>query len=84
MVVDVEGADPGALVVYNMNFDEGWRSDVGPVVALENAVATRLAGGNARVTLRYRPPYLGFGVLAATLAVGALVWLRRREQRDDA
>jgi hypothetical protein len=83
VVVDVEGADPGALLVYNMNFDEGWRSDVGPVVPQQNAVATRLPGGSTRVTLHYRPPNLGLGILGAALAVSALVWLRRRERRDE-
>jgi hypothetical protein len=82
VVVDVEGADPGSLLVYNMNFDEGWRSDAGPVVSQQNVVAARLPGGSARVTLRYRPPYLGIGVLSAALAVGALVWLRRRERAE--
>lgn len=79
VVVDVEGADPGSLLAYNMNFDEGWRSDAGPVEALQNVVATRIQGGSSRVTLRYRPPYLGLGVVTAALAVGGLVWLRRRE-----
>lgn len=87
VVVDVEGADAGSLLVYNMNFDEGWRSDAGPVVSEQNAVATRLvalgAQGSARVTLRYRPPGLGVGLLAAALAVGALAWLRRRERSSE-
>ena len=83
MVVDVDGADPGALLVYNMNFDEGWRSDAGRVVAHGNAVATPVPAGSARVTLRYRPPNLGLGVLCAALAVGALVALRRRERAES-
>ncbi len=83
VVVDVDGAAPGALLVYNMNFDEGWRSDAGRVVARNNAVATPVPAGNARVTLRYRPPNLGLGVLCAALAVGALVGLRRRERAES-
>jgi hypothetical protein len=83
VVVDVEGAEPGSLLVYNMNYDEGWRSDRGPVVPQGNAVATRLAGGDARVTLRYRPPYLWLGIAAAALGVGALVWRRRHERGED-
>jgi hypothetical protein len=82
VVVDVEGAPEGSLLVYNTNFDEGWRSDAGPVVALKNVVAVRLAGGSRRVTFRYRPPWLGLGVLCAATAAGALVWLRRREVEE--
>jgi hypothetical protein len=83
VVVDVDGAEAGSFLVYNMNYDEGWRSDGGPVVPRNNAVATPLAGGSARVTLRYRPPYLGLGVASAALAVAFLVWLRRRERDED-
>ena len=42
VVVDVEGADPGSLLVYNMNFDDGWRSDAGPVVSYHDALAVPL------------------------------------------
>jgi low affinity Fe/Cu permease len=79
-VVDVRGAQPGALLVYNMNFDEGWASDAGPVVAHDNALAVQVPGGDAKVTFRYRPPNLAAGFLACALGVGALVALRRREQ----
>jgi len=83
VVVDVEGAEPGALLVYNMNFDEGWRSDAGRVVSQNNAPATPVPAGSSRVTLRYRPPNLGLGVLVAALTVGGLVALRRRERAES-
>jgi hypothetical protein len=83
VVVDVEGAEQGALLVYNMNFDEGWRSDAGPVVAQNNALATPVPAGSSRVTLRYRPPNLGLGMLVAALSVGALIALRRRERAES-
>ena len=82
VTIQVDGAEPGALVVYNMNFDEGWRSSAGRVEPYKNAVATRLAGGAATITFAYRPPYLGAGALAAALAIGALVVMRRRERSD--
>jgi hypothetical protein len=78
--IQVEGAEPGALLVYNMNFDEGWRADTGRVVAHKNAVATRLDGGGATVNFSYRPPHLGAGVFGAGIAIVALVMLRRRER----
>ena len=79
-VIQVDGAEPGALLVYNMNFDEGWHASTGPVVAYHNTVATRLAGGSATLTLTYRPPYLGAGLLLGALAVAGLVWARARER----
>jgi hypothetical protein len=78
--LEVEGAEPGSLLVYNMNFDEGWRADAGPVIAHKNALAVRLASASASVTFSYRPPGLGAGVLACVLAVGAVALLRRRER----
>jgi hypothetical protein len=82
-VIDVKGAEAGSLLVYNMNFDEGWRSDAGPVVSHANTLAVKLAGGDARVTFRYKPPNLGLGLLCATAAIAALVRLRRREIEED-
>jgi hypothetical protein len=78
--IQVEGAEPGATLVYNMNFDEGWHASTGPVFSQQNAVATRLAGGAATVTLTYRPPGLFAGLLLGALAVGGLVYLRRKER----
>lgn len=78
--VEVSGAEAGALLVYNMNFDEGWRSDAGPVLNHEDAVAVRLPAGTSRVTLRYRPPglFAGLGLAAAT---GAALWALARRAR---
>jgi hypothetical protein len=80
--IEVEGAKEGALVVYNMNFDEGWHSDAGPVVPFHDTVAVRLRGGSGKVTFSYRPPYLGVGLLLAASTIGLLVWLRRRERGE--
>jgi hypothetical protein len=82
VVIDVHDAEAGSLLVYNMNFDEGWRSDAGPVLAHQNALATRLAASDARVTFRYRPPNLGLGVVCAVAAVVLLVRLYRREKEE--
>jgi uncharacterized membrane protein YfhO len=78
-VIEVTGAEAGSQLVYNMNFDEGWRSDAGPVVSRENAVAVQLAGGDAKVTLRYRPPGLALGLALFAVGVGAIALLKRRE-----
>lgn len=90
-VVEVSAAEAGALLVYNMNYDEGWlatiehggSSERAPAVAHEHAVAVRLPPGDSRVTFRYRPPGLALGVLvgAATAAGLAIAW--RRQARID-
>lgn len=79
--VEVSGAEAGALLVYNMNFDEGWGSDVGPVIEHESAVAVRLPAGASQVTFQYRPPGLRVGIALAAgtaLALLALGWRQRR------
>src|SRR5262249_4954390 len=77
---EVRGPEPGSILVYNMNFDEGCRSDAGPVVSQDNAIAAPLVRESARVPLRYRPPYLGLGLAVAAIGVGVLAWLYRRER----
>src|SRR5262249_48213265 len=96
--VQVTGASAGALLVYNMNYDEGWRADVvqadgarpgtdstrdvGAVLPLDDAVATRLPEGDARITLSYRPPRLGAGIMIGALAMAVIVVLVVRERRE--
>jgi hypothetical protein len=83
VVIDVDGATTSSLLVYNMNFDEGWTADTGPVEAFENAVATRPRMGSSRVTLRYRPPYLFTGLLLGALTLAGLGFGYRRARRDE-
>src|SRR5262249_11660809 len=91
-VIDVEGAPDGALLVYNMNFDDGWRasSDSGAplaVVPRDNTLSVRVPSGTHRVTFSYRPPNfrLGLAIFAVTaLALGALVRRERRILRGTA
>jgi hypothetical protein len=76
--VELEGAGAGSTLVYNMNYDDGWRSDAGPVVAVDNKVAVRLDGPRSSVTFRYLPPRLPEGLLLAGLSVAACAVLFRR------
>lgn len=78
--IQVEGAPPGALVVYNMNYDEGWSASVGHAEPYKNAIAARVPAGSTTVTFSYRPPFLGLGLLVFAGGVGALWALRRRER----
>jgi hypothetical protein len=76
--IELSGAAAGSVVVYNMNFDEGWRSDAGPVIAVDDKVAVRLERAARTVTFRYRPPHLALGLFLAALATAACAGLIRR------
>jgi hypothetical protein len=54
-VVEFDDATPGAMLVYNMNFDPSWRVDGRAAVEYRHAVATPISGTSGRVTFRYRP-----------------------------
>ena len=83
-VIELDGAAPGSSIVYNMNYDEGWRSDAGPVVSKDDKVAVRLDGARRTVTFFYRPPLFSLGVLLGALsafACGVLAFRERRKRR---
>lgn len=82
-VIDVSDAAPGSLLVYNMNFDEGWSADVGTIESFAYALAVRLPGGTTRVTLRYRPPFFALGLLLGAATLAGLGLAYRRVRRDD-
>jgi hypothetical protein len=68
--VIVSGAKPGALVVYNMNYDRSWSANGEPALEFEGRVAHRLAPGETEVSFRYFPRVLWWSVplsLAALL-----------------
>jgi hypothetical protein len=79
--IALDGAGPGSTVVYNMNFDDGWRSDAGTVIAVDGKVAVRLDEPRTSVTLWYRPRGLDLGLVLGALSVvasGLLCWRARR------
>lgn len=53
--IDYEGAAPGDVVVYNMNWDPSWRADGEPALDHAHAVAAAAKGTSGRVTFRYAP-----------------------------
>ncbi|EYF02487.1 hypothetical protein [Chondromyces apiculatus] len=79
--VEVTGARAGDLLVYNMNYDEGWHSEDGRVVNHDASVALVLPEGAARVRLRYTPPGLGAGLILCAVTVLGLLAFGRREAR---
>jgi hypothetical protein len=83
-VVDYWNLSPGAAVVYNMNFDEGWRANGAPAEQVQLAVAARPPPGDGRVVFRYWPRGLGYGLVIFIITVatiGAVVWLDRKRRR---
>lgn len=68
-VVEVTGATPGSLLVYDMNYDPSWRAGGKPALAVNGLVATRLAGGTERVEFRYFPRTLVWSLPLAALAL---------------
>jgi hypothetical protein len=77
-----------ARLVYNMNFDPGWRAEVdgvpAPVTAVGHRISVAVPAGAREVLLRYVPPhfYLGLGIAALALAaLGARALIHRRLSR---
>jgi hypothetical protein len=83
-VVELSAPAPATRLVYNMNYDDGWTSDRGPVVDDAGRVAVDLAGMTPgdRVTFAYRPRLLLPGLLLAALggvACLAFAWHNRAD-----
>jgi hypothetical protein len=80
--VDVEGALPGSLLVYNMNFDPSWRAGAEPAIEWNGLPAARLSGGAERVSFRYRPRTLTYGVamFCVTLAACLIAAYRKNKK----
>jgi hypothetical protein len=78
VVVDVHGAQPGAHLVYNMNYDNGWRANGQPAIAREGLVAARIERADERVVFDFAPPGLWPGLLACLAAIA--VWIATRKK----
>ncbi len=68
----VEGAPAGALVVYDMNYDPGWRADGSPALDHAGLVAARLPPGGRTLTFRYAPRTLTWSVPLALLTLSGI------------
>ena len=84
-VVSVREASPGALLVYNMNYDPSWRADGDYAIEHASAVATRLTAAEQTVEFHYFPRTFKWSLplfgLTLGLCVGVPLWWRRRKQR---
>lgn len=81
--IHIDDASDGALVVFNMNFDEGWTSSVGQVMSQDNRVAVRIPAGARDLVLRYRAPGFVSGVLLGLLTLFGCIAVVRRERREE-
>jgi len=74
------GASPGALLVYNMNYDPSWNANGRPALEVDHAVAVRVSSASGIVRFRYFPRTLpwGIGLLAITVAAVVTDWRSRR------
>jgi hypothetical protein len=81
VVIDARGAAPGTTLVYNMNGDDGWTSDAGSVIAVDDAVAVMVTQPRDSVTFTYRPRGLVPGLLLGALGLGLASALALRERR---
>ncbi len=70
-------AQPGSLLVYNMNFDPSWRADGEPAVNHEDAVAARLPQADGVLEFRYVPRTLRVSLWLPPLTLVGCVALWR-------
>jgi hypothetical protein len=79
VVVDVAGARHGDRLVFNQNFDPGWRVDGHPAEPYRDTLSALLTAPSGRVTFRFWPRGLtaGLWVLVLTLAGSAALYWRR-------
>lgn len=80
----VDNASDGALVVFNMNFDEGWSASAGTVVNQDNRVAVRIPAGTRDIVLRFRPRSFVPGLLVGLWTLLVCASAVRREADEEA
>jgi len=69
--VKYENAGPGALLVYNMNFDPSWRANGKAAVDYNYVVATPIPVGSGQIKFSYYPRALNAGLALFALTVFA-------------
>ena len=86
VTVEVKDATPGALVVYNMNFNPSWRANGKPALDYDHAVAARVsAGGSSTIVFSYFPRTLKLSIpiflFTLCCVIGIPLWWRRRQKK---
>jgi hypothetical protein len=86
VIVDVQGARDGDLVVMNQNFDPGWRANGKATLNYNDTVAVPVSVGTPTVTFRYRSRSLplGLGIALMTMMAIAAGFYRAFKRWDGA
>ena len=72
------GATPGAVLVYNMNYDPSWRANGQRAMEYEHAVATRVESAEGTATFRYFPRTFLWGMASFVVTVAVAVGASRK------
>jgi hypothetical protein len=75
VVVELSGAKVGDRLIYNQNFDPGWRVDGTAAENYRDALATRVTAPNARLTFRFWPRGLTAGLVMFALTLSGVALL---------
>src|SRR4051812_30296670 len=84
VTLHVTGASPGDRVVYDMNFDPGWRAAGAPAENWRGLVAAKVTSGDELIEISYRPKGLTAGLVLFVLTAagqGVLLARQRRQRR---
>jgi hypothetical protein len=81
VTVHVTGASPGDRLVYDMNFDPGWRAAGAPAENWHGLVGAKVTTGDELIEISYWPKGLTAGLFLFLVTVIAQAFLRARELR---
>jgi len=83
VTIHVTGASPGDRVVYDMNFDPGWRAAGASAENWHGLVGAKVQSGDELVEISYRPKGLTVGLVLFVLTVvgQGLMYIRERRAR---
>jgi hypothetical protein len=82
VTLHVTGASPGARVVYDLNFDPGWRAAGAPAEDWHGLVSGKVTSGDELIEISYWPKGLtaGLFLFVLTLFVQGLLLARQRRR----
>jgi hypothetical protein len=61
--IEVRNATPGAILVYNMNYEPSWRANDAPAIEYRHAVAARISAPSQRIKFSYYPRTLNASIV---------------------
>jgi hypothetical protein len=82
VTLHVTGASPGDRVIYDMNFDPGWRAAGASAEDWHGLVGAKVASGDELVEFSYRPKGLTAGLILFVLTAIGQGLLLARERRQ--